>query len=231
MCFSASASFGAGVVLSIVGVASIKKAKSSSQLSFASIPVLFAVQQITEGFLWLSLTNPEYASLQKITTYIFLFFAQVVWPVWVPFSILILEPKGKRELLLKILTGIGGLVSVYLAYCLWSFPVEASILGYHIFYDQDYPAAIALYCGLLYIIATIVPPFLSRIRFMWLLGTAILISYAITTIFYTNYIVSVWCFFASVISIAVYVILYQFNNHKKMISKPLLDEVSNPLLS
>lgn len=231
MCFSASASFGAGVVLSIVGVASIKKAKSSSQLSFASIPVLFAVLQITEGFLWLSLTNPGFASLQQGTTYTFLFIAQVVWPVWVPYAIYRLEPRERRRKSMMILVGIGGLVSIYLAFCLLTFPVGAKVLGYHISYEQNYPAAIRRFSGLLYIIATIVPPFLSRIRFMWLLGTAILISYAITTIFYTNYIVSVWCFFASVISIAVYAILYQFNNHKKMISKPLLDEVSNPLMS
>ena len=84
MCFSASASFGAGVVLSVIGVASIKKAKSPTQIIFASIPLIFAVQQITEGFLWLSLTHSNFASLKQVTTYIFLFFAQIVWPIWVP---------------------------------------------------------------------------------------------------------------------------------------------------
>ena len=38
MCFSAGASFGAGVLLSVIGVASVKKTSSSSQLIFASIP-------------------------------------------------------------------------------------------------------------------------------------------------------------------------------------------------
>ena len=207
MCFSASASFGAGIVLSVIGVASIKKAQAPSQIFFASIPLIFAVQQITEGFVWISLSNPGYDFLQQVTTYIFLFFAQVVWPFWVPFAILKLERKKKQKRAEIILTGIGSLVSLYLAYCLLSFPVEASILGYHISYRQNYPAAIGHYCGFLYIIATIVPPFFSRIRRMWILGTAILISYIITTIFYTDYIVSVWCFFASIISIAVFAIL------------------------
>lgn len=220
MCFSAGASFGAGIVLSAIGVASIKKAKSSSQIIFAGIPLIFAVQQITEGFLWLSLSNPGYAPLQQVTTYIFLFFAQVVWPVWVPFAILKLEPKERRKKSEKVLVGIGALVSVYLAYCLLIFPAEAKIVEYHISYEQNYPAAIARYCGFLYIVATIVPPFFSRIRRMWMLGTAILISYVITTIFYTDYIVSVWCFFASIISIAVYAILYELNNPNKIISKP-----------
>jgi hypothetical protein len=35
------------------------------------------------------------------------------------------------------------------------------------------------------------------------MGLTILVSYIITTIFYTNYIVSVWCFYATVISITV----------------------------
>jgi Family of unknown function (DUF6629) len=225
MCFSAGASFGAGAVLSVIGVASIKKAQTPSQIIFASIPLIFAIQQITEGFLWLSLSNPAYASLQKVTTYGFLFFAQIVWPVWVPFSILKLESKEKRRKSEIILAGIGALVSLYLFYCLLNFPVEAKIIGYHISYQQDYPAAISNYCGALYIVATIVPPFFSHTRRMWLLGTAILISYIITKIFYTDYIISVWCFFASVISIAVFAILHELNNPDKIIPKSAKNNV------
>jgi uncharacterized membrane protein len=42
---------------------------------------------------------------------------------------------------------------------------------------------------------------------MWMLGTTVIVSYIITAIFYTDYIISVWCFFASIISIAIYVII------------------------
>jgi hypothetical protein len=212
MCFSAGASFGAGAVLAVVGVASIRKAEAPSQVPFASIPFIFAIQQITEGFLWLSLTDPAYASLQQVTTYNFLFFAQVVWPIWVPFSIMRLEPEERRRTFEKVLVGIGAIVSLYLAYCLLSYHVEAKIGSYHIAYEQDYPSSIGLYGGLLYVIATVAPPFFSRIKRMWMLGAAVLISYIITTILYTDYIVSVWCFFASIISIAVYVVMYNLRN-------------------
>src|ERR1041385_1006208 len=116
MCFSASASFGAGAILSVIGLASLKKVKSSSQIIFAAIPLIFAVQQITEGFLWLALSHQNFASMRQGTTYIFLFFAQIVWPVWVPFSILKLEKRDNRKKIEKLLTGIGMLVSTYLAY-------------------------------------------------------------------------------------------------------------------
>jgi len=96
-----------------------------------------------------------------------------------------------------------------------SFNVQAKVIGFHIAYAQDYPSGLNRYGGLLYVIATIVPPFFSPIKRMWTLGTAILISYIITTLLYTDYIVSVWCFFASVISILVFAIMYHINiSHK-----------------
>ena len=219
MCFSASASFGASVILSAVGIASIKKVQSPSQIVFASIPLIFAVQQIMEGFLWLALSNLDYAPLQKFTTYIFLFLAQVVWPFWVPYAVLKLEIKKRRKTVDYFLVGIGALVSSYLAFCLFSFHIDAKIFGNHILYYQDYPASISHYLGFLYIIATIVPPLFSRIRHMWVFGLAVLISYIISKVFYTDYVVSVWCFFASIISISVLVILYEYNKPPKIISK------------
>ncbi|MDZ4759187.1 MAG: DUF6629 family protein [Bacteroidota bacterium] len=219
MCFSASASFGAGVVLSVIGVASIKKVRSPSQNAFASIPLIFALQQITEGFVWLSFTHASFAFVQEASTYIFLFFAQIIWPIWVPYSILILKKKEKRQKIEKLLVGVGGVVSLYLAYCLWCYPVEAKAIGYHISYSQHYPSQFSLYGGVLYIIATIVPPFFSNIKRMWALGTAILISYIITAIFYEAYIISVWCFFASVISIAVYAVMHRIKTSDEFTKK------------
>jgi hypothetical protein len=209
MCFSASASFGAGIVLTGIGIVSIKKADTPSKSLFASIPLIFGVQQITEGFLWLALSNPDFVALKEPSTYIFLFFAQIVWPFWVPFSILKLEKDQRRKKTEKILMFIGAIVSVYLAYCLVFFKVEAKIIGMHISYLQDYPKGLSRYGGILYILATIAPPFFSSVKRMWMLGTAILISYIMTAIFYTDYIVSVWCFFAAIISITVYAIMYE----------------------
>lgn len=219
MCFSASASFGAGIVLSVIGVASIKKVQQPSQIVFASIPLLFAIQQITEGFLWISLTNQAYAFMQQFSTYTFLFFAQVLWPVWVPLSIVLLEKEKKRKQIGKILVIIGAVVSCYLAYCLVLFHVESKIISHHISYEQNYPKELSRYGGLLYVIATITPPFFSSIKRMWMLSTAILISYIITAIFYKDHVVSVWCFFAAVISIAVFALM---NEIKKATTKPVL---------
>jgi hypothetical protein len=209
MCFSANASFTAGVVLTTIGVVSISKSQTRAHLLFAAIPLIFAVQQLTEGVVWLTLLNPGHTALLKIATVVFLVFAQVIWPLWVPIAILFLEKGKTRKMIQKALVGMGVLVAVYLAYCLGMYPVQAKIIGYHVTYKQDYPAALADIGALLYVIATIAPPFFSHVKRMWMLGLTVLISYLITELFYEQYLVSVWCFFASVISISVLVIMLE----------------------
>jgi hypothetical protein len=65
MCFSAEASFAGGVIISAIGVATIRKIHQPSQLVFGLIPLFFGVQQFCEGFLWLSFQNPDFAQYQK----------------------------------------------------------------------------------------------------------------------------------------------------------------------
>jgi hypothetical protein len=214
MCFSASASFTAGAVLTVIGIASISKTKHPSHLLFASIPLLFGMQQIAEGFLWVTLPNPEYEQIQKLFTYIFLFFAQTLWPIWVPFSILLLTPKLSRKFSAKVLVFCGLVVGFCLAFCLVNFKVSAKIVEQHIVYLQDYPKSFRIVGIILYVLATIVPPFFSKIKYMWLLGTTILISYIITAIFYDHYLLSVWCFFSSVISLSIYLIIAELSKNQ-----------------
>jgi hypothetical protein len=213
MCFSAEASFGAGIMLSTIGVITLRNSQHTSQNLFASIPLIFGAQQVCEGVLWLALSNPAYVALQWPATHIFLFFAQVVWPFWVPFSISRLSCGSRSIKTEKALVAIGALVSIYLAYCLLKYNVEAKIIGKHISYIQQYPKELSRYGGILYIITTIAPPFFSRAKWMWSLGASILISYFITTIFYEEYIVSVWCFFAAIVSGTVYVIVRELNKN------------------
>lgn len=212
MCFSAGASFGAGVLLSGIGIASLKQVKEPVQIPFATIPLIFASQQIIEGFLWLSFTSMPSQILQSSTTYVFLFIAQVIWPWWIPFSILKVEPNLKRKIVLRILLVIGIIVSLYLLYCLLKFNIEAKVLEYHISYEQDYPMMLSKYGGILYVISTVAPALISSIRRMNYLGYSILVSYIISDVFYEGYVVSVWCFFASIISILVYTVMHVLRN-------------------
>ncbi|MBK9592625.1 MAG: hypothetical protein IPO32_14400 [Crocinitomicaceae bacterium] len=207
MCFSANASFAAGIALTVIGIATVRKAKQPNQIAFASIPIIFAVQQFSEGILWLALTHPEYRFLKEEATYTFLFFAQVIWPIWVPWAIMILEKKEQRKRIQKIMLTISLTVTIYLLFCLFIFDVDARIGSNHIHYALDYPASIGKFGAMLYIFVTISPPYFSRVKGMWILATIILISYIITFIFYRDYLLSVWCFFSALISVVIYYII------------------------
>lgn len=207
MCFSATASFSAGIVLTAAGIATVKKVQHKKELLFASIPLLFAAQQFTEGLLWLSLTNARYTFIIKPATYLFLLFAQVIWPLLVPVSMLLLSENEKQKKILSLLTAIGFTVSGYLLYCLYLFPIAANILGHHIRYQLDFPAELAFVIGIYYFAVTVFPPlFLKSLKMKWL-SLIILGSYIFTRFFFAAYFISLWCFFAAIISIVVWAII------------------------
>ncbi len=52
MCFSATASFTAGAALTAVGGFTVHKSQGKIELPLALVPLLFGIQQLTEGVLW-----------------------------------------------------------------------------------------------------------------------------------------------------------------------------------
>lgn len=100
MCFSAKASFIVSSGLIGIGISAINKVKNKFQIPFSIIPVLFSFQQLTEGILWLSLTTSQFNHLKEPATFTFLIFAQVIWPIWVPASIWLLEKNNLRKKIL-----------------------------------------------------------------------------------------------------------------------------------
>jgi len=217
MCFSATASFCAGTVLTVIGIASIKKTTQPSQQLFAAIPILFALQQFAEGFLWISLSSMGHGQMERISTTVFIVIAQIFWPLWVPLSVLLLENNRKLKRQLYFFTGLGFIVSLCMVWCLIVYGVRAKIDNYHISYLQIYPNLFEGLGGYLYVLATICPPFISHFKRMWILAIAILVSYLVTKIYYDNYLISVWCFFAAVLSAIVYVVVLEIRNKKVVV--------------
>ena len=96
MCFSATASFAAGALLLGIGTLTLSSALATHRrrdLPFAAIPLLFAVQQMMEGVIWLTF-RAEATLLNSVMTHMYSFFSHVLWPVWVPVAVLLREPAG-----------------------------------------------------------------------------------------------------------------------------------------
>ncbi len=210
MCFSASASFLASGYLTIMGALCLRKNKLKEATLFAAIPLLFAVQQFSEGLLWLSFSH-NWPQIQHLMPYIFLFFAFFLWPIWIPVSVMLVEPHKARRKHLTALTIIGGLVSLYLYGHVLLHGVGAQALHCHIYYDVTVPEAGTIIGMIVYLLTTCIPFFISSLPIMWLFGLFLLLSYWFTYIFYFTYLISLWCFFAAVLSGCVYVAIMRLN--------------------
>ena len=82
MCFSAPVSFVAGAALSAAGVATIRMTSRKAEIALAMIPLLFGVQQLTEGMIWLSFRNDS--QLPNATlTFVYSLFSHVLWPIYI----------------------------------------------------------------------------------------------------------------------------------------------------
>jgi hypothetical protein len=213
MCFSAGASITAGVLLTFVGVETLRKVHKPAQLAFAVIPVFFAFQQFAEGALWLAMTHTGYGAVQIAATYIFLLLAQVIWPAMIPLSVLLIEINKTRRRILAGLLTLGSAIGLYNLYRMIFFGVHAEIRGLHLTYESSVHDTFGIAALALYLAVTIAPIFVSSIKRMYILGIIMFLSFVVSFVFYTQCLTSVWCFFAAVISFVIFYIIR--DEHKK----------------
>ncbi len=214
MCFSASASFTASAVLLTIGAIAIKKSSTPAQRLLSCIPIVFGLQQLTEGLLWIGLSRPGYEYLVQPAKYGFLLFAQVVWPTFIPLSMMRIEPNPVRKNIMKVLLAFGVLLSGYFAYCLSAYDVTVAPGCAHINYVLSYPTLGVYAMSWGYFLPAAIPPFISGIGRLRVLGLATLLAYVAAKIFYEQFVISVWCFFAALVSSFVLYIIYEMNPKK-----------------
>ena len=92
-------------------------------------------------------------------------------------------------------------------------PITAEINGHHVTYFFKYPRVYVIITDIVYGLVTIVPCFISGIKRMWLLGFCFTVSLVFSALFYQAHLLSVWCFFAAILSIIIYLII---DNHQKL---------------
>jgi hypothetical protein len=211
MCFSAGASFTASAVLTAVGAATLLEVRKPSQAALASVTIFFAVQQFTEGVLWLTLTRPGYPGLQTATTQIFIVMAQVIWPALIPVAVLLLEEDAARKKALFALLLAGLYVALSNLYGLVVNPVHAEISSRHLVYQNDLSAGFGKIGLALYFAVTVLPLLVSGVRRMYVLGLIMALSFVVSAVFYMQCLTSVWCFFAAVISFVIYFVIRDLN--------------------
>ena len=215
MCFSTESSFIAVAFLTAISIACAKKVKKKQHYMLAAIPLIFAIQQLTEGILWLSNTR-DWPQVQTITPYLFLFFAFFLWPMWIPLSLRLIEPEKNRQKQLTILSMLGILLGAYLYQTVLSHGITAQILDCHIYYNIPLSWPEHVVGTVLYLLCTVAAFFVSSLPIMWLMGILVALAYVVSYLFYYTYLTSVWCFFAAILSGFVYVILGHLERKKSL---------------
>jgi hypothetical protein len=220
MCFSATASFTAAAVIGSVGIVTLRSAAAKPDyriLALAAFPMLFAAQQVVEGLLWLDLTAPEPSALRGVLVHAFQGYAEVFWPVFAPLAALLIEPERHRKILIAGCLVIGIALSVYLLAMMLAHPYEASAGSGHIVYrnGNHYPTGIEAP----YVVATTISLLLSSHKHVQLLALVILIGFGVAYVSFHQAYISVWCFFAAIASVMVYLYVRQRSAHVALEAK------------
>ena len=211
MCFSATVNFAGSAVLGVAGIATLTKVKHRHELLFAGLPLLFAIHQFIEGFVWLGLDGILSRAVAHNMGAAFMLYAQGLLPFLVPLSVLLFEPKVKSRRRMLPFVVIGGATTLYILWALTAFPLQVYAEENSIVYINQ--ATNNIVVALFYVIVTCGALFFSQIRMMVVFGVANLVILLIVMAVKRYAFTSVWCAYAAVASVII--LAYFWTSHEE----------------
>ena len=215
MCFSAAANFVGSTALGAIGVVTLTKVKHRRELLFAALPILFAVHQFIEGFVWLGLDGILSPVVAHSMGAAFMLYAQGLLPFLLPLSVLLFEPDGKSRRRMLPFVVLGGTTALYILWALTAYPLQVYVEGNSIVYINQATNNSAV--ALLYVIATCGSLFFSKVRAMVLFGAANLVILLVVLAFKRYAFTSLWCAYAAIASVIILAYFWRSSG-----SRPLL---------
>jgi len=185
-------------VIGIVGILTLKKVSLPNEVVFASLPLLFGLHQLTEGFVWLGVEGEiAHRALQMAET-AFIYYAQGVLPFLVPLAIWLIEKNGFKRQLLAILTLLGFGLMLYTLYGLATLPSNVKVIHNTLYYSNPWTAN--FYDAAIYVLTTCGALMLSSSISIQLFGFLNLIGLSLIALLLPYGFTSVWCLYAAAIS-------------------------------
>jgi len=207
MCFSATASFTAATILIPAGIYAAKKSSRLNKpyWAIALLPLIFGIQQIFEGLVWLEI-EPGGGGSTRMASLGFMFYSHLFWLAWIPFACFVIEHKPLKRKLFFVLILIGSIHGLLMYLPLWfnldwllvelvgrSIDYKATLL-----YDDYLPRIVV---RILYALIVLIPLLLCSDRYIKFFGFMVAASVAIATIFFGYAFISIWCYFAAILSL------------------------------
>ena len=215
MCFSVAASFSASAVLVPMGIYCVKKSVSLEKpyWAFALLPLMFGIQQFFEGLVWLEI-EPDGGGATRLAALGYMFFSHLFWLIWIPFACYAIEDSTIKRKVIFFLILIGAAHGLLMYIPLWfredwltvelvrqSIDYKATLL-----YDEYIPRIIV---RAFYALIILVPLLVASDRYIRIFGVIIATSVAISTVKFGYAFISVWCYFAAVLSFYILVMILQ----------------------
>jgi len=215
MCLSESVSFAASGVLVVGGAFASWKAWNTNKryLPIAFMPMMAGFQQFTEGHVWMGLDSGD-PLMVWWGAMGFIFFTWFMWPIWIPFSVYVLEPPEsprKKVFLLFALVGTVLGFALYVPHLLnpdWvSVGVNQDALAYEGTMLLDYLMPREL-TYVIYVFLIIAPPLMSKYLHVRLFGLTVITVVTVDIIFLRYAYISFFCLLAGIGTIhLIYIIL------------------------
>jgi len=118
----------------------------------------------------------------------------------------------------------GGIALFYLRHIM-TYDLHAEISGRHIIYKSAVLHPFGKIPTLIYLVPTLVPFFVSSLKRAYIMGIIMFLSFVVSAVAYREYLTSVWCFFAAVMSFVIYYIIR--DSRKSTFLKPVADAVKS----
>jgi len=203
--------FAGSAVLGAAGVATLTKVKHRRELLFAAMPVLFAIHQLIEGFVWLGLDGVLSPAIAHNMGAAFMLYAQGLLPLLAPLSVFLFEPNARSRRRMLPFVVLGGAVALYILWALTAFPLQLYIQKNSIVYMNQ--ATNNTIVALLYVVVTCGSLFFSQIRMMVAFGAANLAILLIVMAVKRYAFTSVWCAYAAAASVVI--LAYFWSSHEE----------------
>lgn len=212
MCFSATANFVGSGVLGTIGAVTLTKVKHRRELLFAALPMLFAVHQFIEGFVWLGLDGFLSPAVTHNMGAAFMLYAQGLLPLILPLSVVLFEPNEESRKRMMPFLLIGGGTALYILWALSAFPLQVYLRNHSIVYLN--PATNNLVVAALYVVATCGSLLFSKVKDMVIFGIANMVILLIVQAVKSYAFTSVWCAYAALASIIILAYFWKTERHR-----------------